>query len=64
MRFRRALGVGDVVVVRPAKSGEIAERFASYFLFRGRGEGGGGSDDCDEDPESVPTYRGSGWTFY
>jgi D-serine deaminase-like pyridoxal phosphate-dependent protein len=43
---------GDPVFFRHAKSGELAERFASYLLVRG-----------DQVVERVPTYRGEGWCF-
>lgn len=46
------LGPGDPVFFRPAKTGELAERFASYLLVRG-----------DRVVEEVPTYRGEGQTF-
>ncbi len=43
--------VGDPVIVRPAKAGEPAERFARYHLVRGQAI-----------VESTPTYRGLGLT--
>ncbi len=53
---RRAAQVphaGDPVLFRPAKSGEIAERFREHLLFAsGRIVG------------RSPTYRGEGWCFY
>ena len=53
-RVREAppLEVGDPVICRHAKAGELAERFAEYLLVRG-----------DRVAERVPTYRGLGWTF-
>ena len=42
-----SLGIGDPVVCRHAKAGELAERFDSYHLIRG-----------DAFVEAVPTYRG------
>ena len=47
-----ALRVGDPVICRHAKSGELAERFARYHLVRGR-----------DIVEVVPTWRGLGHTF-
>ena len=45
--------VGDPVLFRPAKSGEIAERFREHVLFsKGRIAG------------RSPTYRGEGWCFF
>jgi D-serine deaminase-like pyridoxal phosphate-dependent protein len=44
--------IGDPVVCRPAKAGEIAERFASYLLIRG-----------EEVVGEEPTYRGLGACF-
>lgn len=44
------LQVGDPVVLRPAKSGELAEIFAQYALLEGGALTG-----------HVPTYRGLGW---
>jgi D-serine deaminase-like pyridoxal phosphate-dependent protein len=44
---------GDPVFFRPAKAGEIAERFNEYLLKRG-----------DRIVERVPTYRGLGHCFY
>lgn len=45
--------VGDPVLFRPAKSGEIAERFREHVFFSsGRVAG------------RAPTYRGEGWCFY
>jgi D-serine deaminase-like pyridoxal phosphate-dependent protein len=47
------LSIGDPVFFRPAKAGEIAERFDEYVLVR---------DGSVQ--EIVPTYRGEGQTFY
>ena len=44
--------LGDPVVCRPAKAGELAERFGSYLLVRG-----------DRVVEQVPTARGMGVGF-
>ncbi len=44
--------IGDIVWCRPAKAGELAERFASYLLAW-----------PDDRVESAPTYRGLGSTF-
>jgi len=49
---RSEVHVGDPVVCRPAKAGELAERFASYALVR----------DGHVVGEAL-TYRGHGWTF-
>jgi D-serine deaminase-like pyridoxal phosphate-dependent protein len=47
-----ALGVGDVVIFRHAKAGELAERFDRLMLVReGKIMG------------EAPTYRGLGWSF-
>jgi D-serine deaminase-like pyridoxal phosphate-dependent protein len=46
------LDIGDPVICRHAKTGELAERFARYHLVRGR-----------EIVEVVPTWRGLGHTF-
>ena len=48
-----AIELGDPVFFRPAKAGEIAERFDRYLLL----EGGVVVDE-------VPTYRGMGYAFY
>ncbi len=45
--------LGDPLFFRPAKAGEIAERFNEYILFRGNQIVG-----------KVPTYRGYGHCFY
>lgn len=48
----RAPRIGDAVLLRPAKAGEIAERFAEHlWLSNGRIVG------------RTPTYRGDGKTF-
>ncbi len=47
------LAVGDVVIFRPAKSGELAEIFNEYLLVT---DGVGGA--------AVPTYRGLGWNAW
>jgi D-serine deaminase-like pyridoxal phosphate-dependent protein len=46
------LALGDAVLFRPAKSGELAERVAEYHLVRGERVVG-----------TAPTYRGLGRTF-
>jgi D-serine deaminase-like pyridoxal phosphate-dependent protein len=46
-------GLGDPVFLRPAKAGEIAERFDRYLLKRG-----------GEIVGEAPTYRGLGQAFY
>jgi len=46
------LNIGDAVFFRPAKSGEIAERFSEYNLIKGN------------NIVTVKTYRGIGKTFY
>lgn len=52
-RGAEPLGHGDPVLFRPAKAGELAERFASYLLVRG-----------DEVVDEVPTLRGAGRAFF
>ncbi len=47
------LSPGDPVLSRPAKAGEIAERFTEYLLLRG-----------GRIVDRVPTYRGAGLAFY
>jgi D-serine deaminase-like pyridoxal phosphate-dependent protein len=47
------LGVGDPVVFRHAKAGELAERFNRYLLLQG-----------GEIVDTVPTYRGQGRCFF
>jgi D-serine deaminase-like pyridoxal phosphate-dependent protein len=46
------LALGDLVLFRPAKSGELAERVSEYLLVRG-----------DQIVGRAPTYRGLGHTF-
>jgi D-serine deaminase-like pyridoxal phosphate-dependent protein len=46
------LALGDPVVCRHGKAGELAERFSHYLLVRG-----------DRVVERAPTYRGFGATF-
>ena len=45
--------LGDPIFFRPAKSGEIAERFNEYYLVRD-----------NKIREIVKTYRGLGYSFY
>lgn len=47
------LGIGDPVLFRHAKGGELAERFSHYLLVRGR-----------RVEAEVPTYRGQGRCFF
>ena len=47
-----SLQLGDPVVFRHAKGGELAERFSEYLLIRG-----------GEIVDTVPTYRGMGQCF-
>ena len=47
------LKLGDPVFLRPAKAGEIAERFTHYLLKRG-----------NRIVDRVPTYRGIGGCFF
>jgi D-serine deaminase-like pyridoxal phosphate-dependent protein len=47
-----SLRVGDTVLFRHGKGGELSERFASYLLVRG-----------EEIVDRVPTYRGEGGCF-
>lgn len=47
------LKIGDPVVFRPAKAGELAERFSNYVLVRN------GKVD-----RLIPTYRGKGEVFF
>lgn len=51
-RAADALRVGDPVIFRHAKAGELAERFDRVHLVRGTSYEG-----------SAPTYRGEGFTF-
>jgi D-serine deaminase-like pyridoxal phosphate-dependent protein len=46
------LEIGDAVLFRHAKAGELAERFERYALVSG-----------GEIVDRVPTYRGQGWCF-
>jgi D-serine deaminase-like pyridoxal phosphate-dependent protein len=46
------LALGDPVLLRHAKAGELSERFASLLVIRG-----------DEVVDELPTYRGEGATF-
>ncbi len=46
------LRIGDRVWLRHAKAGELAERFAEYYLVEG-----------DAPARAVPTYRGEGQCF-
>jgi D-serine deaminase-like pyridoxal phosphate-dependent protein len=46
------LALGDLVLFRPAKSGELAERLPEYHLIRG-----------DQIVGRAPTYRGLGQPF-
>jgi D-serine deaminase-like pyridoxal phosphate-dependent protein len=48
----RAPRIGDPVLLRPAKAGEIAERFAEHLWLEG-----------DRVTHRTPTYRGQGQTF-
>lgn len=54
LRVPRGAGVavGDAVLMRHAKGGELAERFAEYLLVRD-----------GTVAERAPTYRGRGWCF-
>ena len=47
------LALGEPVLFRHSKAGELAERFASYLLVRG-----------GEIVAREPTYRGQGWCFF
>lgn len=49
----RRLALGDVVFLRHAKAGELAEHFTEYLLVRG-----------DRVVERAPTYRGMGQAFH
>lgn len=46
------LAIGDRVILRHAKAGELCERFAAVHLLRG-----------DRVEQTVPTYRGEGYCF-
>ena len=48
----RALRIGDRVIFRHTKAGELCERFSELHLVRG-----------DQLIDVVPTYRGEGFTF-
>lgn len=48
-----SLALGDAVLFRHAKAGELAERFETILLVEG-----------DKVVARVPTYRGLGWTFF
>jgi D-serine deaminase-like pyridoxal phosphate-dependent protein len=45
--------LGDAVLFRHAKAGELCERFAEILLVEG-----------DRVVDRIPTYRGLGWTFF
>lgn len=47
------LALGDAVLFRHAKAGELTERFERILLVEG-----------DRVIDRVPTYRGLGWTFF
>ncbi|MBI2335606.1 MAG: alanine racemase [Deltaproteobacteria bacterium] len=47
------LSMGDPIFFRPAKAGEIAERFNEYVLIQG-----------GQIVDRVKTYRGLGWNFF
>jgi hypothetical protein len=46
------VAIGDAVLLRHAKGGELAERFTDYVLMQG-GRASGRAE----------TYRGRGWCF-
>ena len=48
-----AVGLGDPIVFRHAKAGELAERFSEYLLISG-----------DQIVDRAPTYRGQGKCFF
>lgn len=52
LRTRAPLAIGDIVLFRHAKAGELAERFNAYHLVRG-----------SEIVGTEPTYRGEGGCF-
>jgi D-serine deaminase-like pyridoxal phosphate-dependent protein len=52
-KAERAPRAGDPVIFRPAKAGEIAERFREHVWISGGTIVG-----------RSPTYRGEGWTFF
>ena len=47
------LALGDAVLFRHAKAGELTERFESILIVEG-----------DKIVDRLPTYRGLGWTFF
>jgi len=47
-----SLAIGDPVLLRHAKAGELAEHFTEYLLVRG-----------DRVEDRAPTYRGEGLCF-
>lgn len=49
--------LGDYVLIRPAKSGEVAERFPKYLLVNAE-------TGTSQPPELLTTYRGFGKSFY
>ncbi len=51
---RPVLSIGDPILVRPSKAGEIAERFNSYLVINER----------FEIVDRPKTYRGLGYSFY
>lgn len=51
--LRGRIQIGDPVFFRPAKAGEIAERFATYCLMK-----------AGQIIDQVPTYRGLGQCFF
>lgn len=51
--FRSTLRIGDPILCRPAKAGELAERFNHYLILH-----------PDGSLEPFPTYRGLGWQFF
>ncbi len=52
-RCATRINIGDPIICRPAKAGELAERFHYYALIRD-----------DRVIDRVTTYRGAGATFY
>lgn len=48
-----SISIGDAVLFRHAKAGELCERFAEILVVEG-----------ERVVERVPTYRGLGWTFF
>jgi hypothetical protein len=55
-----ALSIGDVVLCRPAKAGEISERFTSAVLL----SGGGSAAAALRVVGRAQTYRGLGQCFF